>query len=142
MKALVILFLCIAAPLTGWTKTYVSSSSDVDLCVGYSSGAASVDLQPADDVTINGFDFDFRQRVLQIPVELESLQAFNISPAISNIYNIEPVLGTLELHPNGDLYYEGQLIGSSSLEQACAKQQGKPIFGREKEIIEGDAPHE
>ena len=122
-------------------KTYVTSSSSIDLCANYSAQKAA-NLEPAAGVNLNSFDFGYADEVLEIPVELESLQAFNISPAISNTFNIEPVLGTLELHPSGALYYKGQKIGSTSLEEACAYQGGKPIFGREKQKIEGDTSYE
>ena len=139
MRLFFFLLIVLAHPV--FAETYTISSSSVDLCAGYQP-SQSIDYQPADDVNLNSYDFGFKDKILEIPVELETLQALGVSPAIMNIYNLEPALGVLELHPNGSLHYKGQQIGTTSLEDACEKRGGAPLMGNEKEFIEGDSSYE
>lgn len=124
------LFVLISAPTLA--QSYHVSSDRVDVCPAFLQGQGALAHQPADDVNLNSFSFNPAQEIIHIPLALETFDGTGLEATLPAGISAKPDFGTVDLYPDGRVFYKGQQLSSDALQAAC---QNGPV--QPEDIIEG-----
>ena len=120
-QVLLILLLMVCVPARA--EIYTSSPDMVSICGSLTKILHDYEHKPEANVNLNAFEFNKDDRIITIPVEIESLQAMGLGAALPDGLGAKPDLGAIELYPDGRIFYNGQEIQTQNLKQICNKGQ-------------------
>lgn len=113
------LFIFFLMSLSAQAEVYTSSSDMVNVCASLTKILHDYEHKPEANVNLNAFEFNKDDRIITIPIEIESLQAMGLGAALPDGLGAKPDLGAIELYPDGRIFYNGQEIQTQSLKQIC-----------------------
>ena len=105
------------ASIDVFAKTYSLKSGGGSACKDLQK-SIGVTHKALDGVDLNAFRMD-ANKVIKIPVKLESLSTMGIDTSMFAGLAIEPDLGAIELHPDGRVFYQGQQISADRVDEIC-----------------------